>query len=302
MTGRGIDQILNLETSITASDDYWPGKGINYRMHPDNVGCVTAAGVHVCGLANNHVLDYGYAGLADTLDTLRRANLKSAGAGRNLAEAQAPAIVTVGDTSKLAVFAFGTESSGIPPEWAARNDRPGVVLLPDLSAKTAQHVIDRIRGICSPADRIVASVHWGGNWGYDVPQSHVEFAHRLIDGGVDVVHEHSSHHPRPIEVYRDRLILYGCGDFINEYEGIEDHESYRGDLVLMYFATLSLTTGHLTALEMTPMRIRRMRLNRASAADVQWLADTLGRVSAPFGTRVAMTRGAGLAPCRKDAR
>ena len=44
-------------------------------------------------------------------------------------------------------------------------------------------------------------------------------------GGIDVVHGHSSHHPRPIEVYQRRLILYGCGDFIDDYEGIEDTSS-----------------------------------------------------------------------------
>ena len=50
--------------------------------------------------------------------------------------------------------------------------------------------------------------------------SQIRFAHRLIDAGVDVVHGHSSHHPRPIEVYRGKLILYGCGDTIDDYEGI----------------------------------------------------------------------------------
>ena len=138
----------------------------------------------------------------------------------------------------------------------------------------------------SPRSLVVASIHWGTNWGYDVPRDHVRFAHRLVDGGVDIVHGHSSHHPRPIEVYRDRLILYGCGDFINDYEGIEGHEQYRDDLVLMYFATLSPATGELTALAMTPMEIRNVKLNKTSAADSQWLRETLQRVSAPYGTHV----------------
>ena len=135
-------------------------------------------------------------------------------------------------------------------------------------------------------DLVVASIHWGTNWGYDVPRDHVRFAHWLVDGGVDIVHGHSSHHPRPIEVYRNRLILYGCGDFINDYEGIEGHEQYRDDLVLMYFATLSPATDELTALHMTPMQIRNVRLNRTSQADSQWLRDTLERVSAPYGSAV----------------
>ena len=58
-------RIINLETSVTRSEQAWP-KGINYRMHPDNIGCLTVAGIDVCVLANNHVLDYGYSGLIET--------------------------------------------------------------------------------------------------------------------------------------------------------------------------------------------------------------------------------------------
>jgi poly-gamma-glutamate synthesis protein (capsule biosynthesis protein) len=279
-------RLINLETSITASDDHWPEKGINYRMHPENVACLTAARVDVCGLANNHVLDYGYRGLADTLDTLARVGLKAAGAGRNLAEAETPALVILPGGASVAVFAFGTQSSGVPAEWAAREHTPGIDLLKDLSEATAGEVGRRVARVKAPRRLVVASIHWGANWGYDVPRDHVRFAHWLIDRGVDVVHGHSSHHPRPIEVYHNRLILYGCGDFIDDYEGIAGHEQYRDDLVLMYFATLADDTGGLIGLQLSPMRIRNMRLNRPADAEVEWLRNTLDRVSAPYGARV----------------
>ena len=89
-------RIINLETSITKSNDYWKGKGINYRMHPENIPSLTAARIDVCSLANNHVLDWGYPGLVETLESLKKANLKTAGAGRNLREAEAAAIVNTG--------------------------------------------------------------------------------------------------------------------------------------------------------------------------------------------------------------
>ena len=100
------------------------------------------------------------------------------------------------------------------------------------------------------------------------------------------MHGHSSHHPRAIEVYRDRLILYGCGDFLNDYEGIHGYEEFRGDLALMYFAKLDLASGELIELRMTPMQIRKMRLNDAAADDAQWLEFILSRISANFGTGV----------------
>ena len=279
-------RIVNLETSITTSDDYWRGKGINYRMHPENRDCLTAARIDVCALANNHVLDYGYAGLAETLDTLTRAGLKTAGAGRSLAEAQAPAIVPLANGTRVIVFACGAETSGIPPDWGAREQMPGVDLLPDLSEATAAGIVERVRQVKAQRDLVVTSIHWGGNWGCDVPHGHVRFARWLVDGGVNIVHGHSSHHPRPIEVYRKRLIVYGCGDFINDYEGIEGYERYRDDLVLMFFATLSPATGDLIALHMTPMQIRKLKLNTTSGPDSHWLRDALDRASAPFGSRL----------------
>jgi poly-gamma-glutamate synthesis protein (capsule biosynthesis protein) len=281
-------RIVNLETSVTASDDYWRGKGINYRMHPGNIDCLTAAGVHVCVLANNHVLDYGYPGLLETLDVLTRAGFQSAGAGRDLAQARAPAVVPLARGGRVTVFAFGAESSGIPRPWAASRDKPGVDLLDDLSEATAAAILDRIRRVRQPRDIVVASIHWGGNWGYDVSGDQVRFAHSLIDGGVDVVHGHSSHHPRPIEVYRNRVVFYGCGDFINDYEGISGAEQYRGDLVLMYVVTLS-AAGELTALTMTPMQIRKMQLRRTGPADTRWVRDTLDRIGEAFGSHVALS-------------
>src|SRR5262249_31369180 len=75
-------RIINLESSITSSNDYWRDKRIHYRMHPRNVDCITAAHIDCCCLANNHILDWGYAGLAETLRTLDAAGIAHTGAGR----------------------------------------------------------------------------------------------------------------------------------------------------------------------------------------------------------------------------
>jgi poly-gamma-glutamate synthesis protein (capsule biosynthesis protein) len=118
-----------------------------------------------------------------------------------------------------------------------------------------------------------------------VSPRHIEFAHRLVDGGVDIVHGHSSHHVRPIEIYRDKLILYGCGDFVDDYEGISGYEQYRDDLALMFFPSVDRATGHLATLRITPLQIRHLRLNRVSAEDARWLCDTLNHINGPFGVR-----------------
>jgi poly-gamma-glutamate capsule biosynthesis protein CapA/YwtB (metallophosphatase superfamily) len=279
-------RIVNLETSITHSGDYLP-KGINYRMSPENAGCLVVAGIDCCVLANNHVLDWGHAGLLDTLETLKRLRMKHAGAGHDDAEASAPAIFEIDGKGRVVVFAFASTTSGVPRRWAARPRRAGVNLLPDLSESTVARVVDQMGKVHRPGDVTIASIHWGSNWGYDVPKDQARFARALIDGaGVSIVHGHSSHHAKAIEVHRDRLILYGCGDFLNDYEGIRGYEAFRDDLPLMYFADVNAANGELVALEMVVLQIRRFQLVHASDADADWLLRQLNEASRAFGSRM----------------
>ncbi len=292
---REVDaRIVNLETAVTSCKAY-EAKGINYKMNPANIGAITVAGISCCVLANNHVLDWGRSGLEETLSTLGQAGIASAGAGRSLAAAAAPAILRIGERARVLVFALASPCSGVPGHWAAAVSRPGVHLLSDLSARHAKRMADSILAVRMPRDVVVASIHWGGNWGHEVPDAQIAFAHHLIDSGAaDVVHGHSSHHAKAIEVYRNKLILYGCGDCINDYEGIGGYEVFRGDLVLMYFPAVSAIDGTLSALEMVPMQIRNMRLNRVSAGDRAWLADTLNRACAAFGTQIVIAQDGAL--------
>jgi poly-gamma-glutamate synthesis protein (capsule biosynthesis protein) len=176
----------------------------------------------------------------------------------------------------------------VPAAWAAQDERGGVGLLPALSPATADAIGAQVAAHRCDGDIVVVSIHWGGNWGYRISAKQRAFAQRLIDRAqVDIVHGHSSHHVKGIERYRDKLILYGCGDFINDYEGIAGYEQYRDDLVVMYFATFAPASGGLSALHMSPMQIKRFRLTRVSGEDAQWLRDTLDHACQPFATRIA---------------
>ena len=287
-------RIINLETSVTTSDDAAP-KGINYRMHPGNVPCLIAAGIDCCVLANNHVLDWGVPGLVETLETLREAGIETVGAGANVTEAGQANTLDLPGKCRVAVHALGSRTSGIPHAWAASETRPGVNLLPDFSRRTANRIVQEIGNSRRPGDLVLLSIHWGGNWGYAIPAEQREFAHALVDEGVvDVIHGHSSHHCKGIEVRNGRLILYGCGDFINDYEGITGHEQYRGDLVLAYFVTFDRASGKLLSVEMVPFRSRRFRLEPAERDDVRWLQEALDREGRALGTRVELTKDGAL--------
>ncbi len=281
-------RIVNLETAITTREDHVP-KGINYRMHPANVSVLTTARIDCCVLANNHVLDWGVAGLLETLETLERASIAMAGAGHDLDAARAPAILPLLDGRRVLVFGLGVVDSGIPDSWAAGPSRPGVHLAPDLSTGTADELGRIVRATKRPGDVAIASVHWGANWGYDISENHRRFARALIDrAAIDIVHGHSSHHPKAIEVHRGHLILYGCGDFLDDYEGISGFDEFRDDLVLMYLPTVDAGSGELIELEMKPWQIRNFRLNRTSAEDRTWLKRTLDRECRRFGQRIRL--------------
>jgi poly-gamma-glutamate capsule biosynthesis protein CapA/YwtB (metallophosphatase superfamily) len=293
-------RIINLETAVTRSKDR-ARKGINYRMSPENADCLSAAKIDCCVLANNHVLDWGRTGLEETLATLQKLNIKVAGAGRNDREASAAAMLNLGD-ARLLIFSFGSTSSGVPLEGAATEVAPGVSLLPDLSEASALKVADRITALRRPDDLIVVSIHWGSNWGYHIPDEQMVFARTLIDqANVSIIHGHSSHHPRAIEIYRNRLILYGCGDFLNDYEGIRGYERYRDDLVLMYFADLDATGGCLQALELIPLQIRNFRLSAPERRDIEWIQQTLDRECQSFGTRLILGSEGQLVVAGRDA-
>ncbi len=288
-------RMVNLETSITRSDDYWKGKGVNYRMSPENIQVITAARIDYCSLANNHVLDWGYRGLEETLSVLDQAQVKHAGAGRNLEQAQSPAVFDIKGKGRVLVFSCGTGSSGIPANWSAATNRAGVYFLADLSGKTASQLGDAVRRVKRPGDLVLVSIHWGGNWGYSIAQDERMFAHRLMDeAGVDAIHGHSSHHVKGMEVYRDKPIIYGCGDFINDYEGIHGEERFRGDLALMYFMHMDPLTGRLAGVKMRALQMNLFRLNRASRKDTLWLRDLLNREGQKLNTSVKMEEDGSL--------
>ena len=277
-------RVINLETSITRSEAY-AYKGINYRMSPENAACLVAGGIDCCVLANNHVLDWGHEGLRETLSVLRQANIKAVGAGENLAQARAPAILEIPHKGRLIIFSFACVTSGTPRNWAATPSAAGVNLLPSLCEQAVTEFAQQVSQKRQRGDVVVVSIHWGPNWGYIVTESERWFAHELIErAGVSIVYGHSSHHPKAIEFYHKRLILYGCGDFLNDYEGICGYEEFRGDLAVMYLADVDPTSGEVRALDLAPFQMRRFRLVHALRDDVNWLRHTLDLESRKLGT------------------
>jgi poly-gamma-glutamate synthesis protein (capsule biosynthesis protein) len=284
--------LINLETSLTSNGTPCINKGIQYRMHPKNIDALTAAKIKVCSLANNHILDWGVRGLCETLETLNKEKIYHAGAGQTIQQAQLPALLSIPKTAgKILIFSMGIGSSGIPTDWGATATHAGVWLLDDLSTETVEQIKKTIEFYKQPGDFCIISIHWGGNWVDQIPLKHQVFAHELIDTiDINLIHGHSSHHPIGIELYKNIPIFYGCGDLINDYEGITNHKGFNSNLALMYFLEFDSQDLLFKQLELVAFERKKFKLNYANAEDCQWLLETLQKQSRPFNTNFKLEK------------
>ena len=234
-------KLANLESALTVSNAFWPHKAVCYRASPRNgIGLLRFLGIDIVTLANNHAMDFGVPGLLDSLDALDASRIEHVGAGRNAREAfQGKLLPSREDT---VVFGYCLENSGAPPSWRAGESRPGVALLfsDDDVRRAAADIMSSSRSRLSTRPMTIVSLHCGSNWGYEIDPLIERVARTFIEAGADIVHGHSSHHAREAEVYRKKLILYGCGEVLNDYEGITDHPAFpasefRGNLRYAYF-------------------------------------------------------------------
>ena len=277
--------IINLETALTQSENWAMDKGINYRSHPRNVESLTAIGVKVATLANNHVLDWGEDGLKETIKTLDNAGIYSVGAGVTQEEAAKPIFFDIDKENgsiTVAVLAIGFPSAGVPLDWKADDVKCGVNVEEEADEGVAQRTIDSVKNharkvLGRDPDVIIVSLHWGANWAWGIPSNWRKFSHKLVDLGADVVIGHSSHHVKGIEVYKNKFIAYGLGDFLNDYEGIvgQGYEDYRHDLAAFYTLSIELNQGGPTTLvnvDIIPCKIQHLKVQRATdSSDIAWL-------------------------------
>lgn len=264
--------MVNLETAITTSGE-WEAKGFNYRMHPDNTACLAAAGIDCVTLANNHVLDFGTQGLLDTLGALATAGIGTCGAGEDHAQAMRPHIHQLADGHCILVFAWALQDSAEPmSHWAATSGAPGINYLERITPSAARAMKRAIDNWRQPGDLVIVSLHWGANWVREIPQAHRWLARYLIESaGVDLIHGHSAHHVLPVEIHRGKLVLYGCGDLINDMEARPDFRARRGHLGALYLVDFDMRDRRLAALHVQPVERRRFRLEPASAQDAAWV-------------------------------
>jgi poly-gamma-glutamate synthesis protein (capsule biosynthesis protein) len=270
-------RFCNLECVIADGGAPWSAypKAFHFRSAAKNVAVLGAARIDAVSLANNHVLDYGYDALVEMLEILDGAEILHAGAGRNFEEASRMATAEVRGR-KLGLLAF-TDNE---PEWEASADRPGIFYVPvEPEDPRAAQLLESVRSDAAAVDLLIVSAHWGPNWGYAPPEEHVRFAHALVEAGAGVVFGHSSHVFRGVEFYRDRPIIYGAGDFIDDY-AVDEVE--RNDESFIF--VLETEDGTPRGLRLHPTVIRNFQARQASRTEGKRIAGKMRQLCRAFHT------------------
>ena len=276
---RQADAVLgNLECAITDRKRVWSAspKAFHFRAGPHAVKLLTAGNVRYVSLANNHILDCEVEGLRDTLRHLDRAGIVHAGAGMSAAEATAPSIVQTGDLRIGILSATDNE-----PPFAAVDGNAGTNFFPrDDPSSILQWVesqVPRLRN--EGVDVVVFSVHWGPNL-LEVPPPPIQrLAHALIDLGVDIVHGHSAHVFQGVERHGRGLILYDCGEFIDDYE---TDPVLHSDWAFLFL--VDVDEEGVGDLHMVPFDIRAGRLRLTDGPLFDSICQCMRRRSAMIGT------------------
>ncbi|RKD95905.1 CapA family protein [Halopiger aswanensis] len=277
--------VINLECVLSTRGRKWSRtrRPFHFRADPNwAVPALEAAGVDICALANNHVLDYEDVALRDTLERLDEAGIDHAGAGDTIDDALEPAVRRVGGEEEALDVAVVSLTDNTP-EYAADETSPGTARIEidvddAATVERTREALERARA--TDPDLLVASLHWGPNMVAEPPPAFREFGRWLVDQGVDVVHGHSAHVFQGIEVHDGCPILYDTGDFVDDY-AVDDE--LRNDRSFLF--VLSVTPdGDPTELRLYPTEIDNCAVHEATADAASWSRERMRELSEPFGS------------------
>jgi poly-gamma-glutamate capsule biosynthesis protein CapA/YwtB (metallophosphatase superfamily) len=272
-------RMINLECALTSHTAEWHNghkKVFYFRADPERgAATLEVAGVDFAALANNHIGDFGNAGLLETIGVLDRHHIAHAGAGANLAAARMPAVLNAGGL-QIAVVAFADH----PPEWAATPASPGINYVPiAMTPSTLSTVDEVIASTRAVASLVIATFHWGPNMRERPSPSFRAFAHHVIEAGADVFWGHSAHVVQGIEIWQGKPILYDTGDFLDDYA--VDPE-LRNDLSALFL--LRVSSAGIEGLDLIPVVIADCQVNRAHGEERRWFQHRIKRLCDEFGT------------------
>lgn len=269
--------LINLEAALTTSQEAVP-KVFNFKADPKKARCLAEGSAHVVNIANNHILDYSESGLLETLETLDNAHIQHVGAGKNIEEASKPVIRVVKGV-KIGILGCTDNES----DWIATDSHPGTRYLTVGNLKALSKDIEDLR---SQVDILILSIHWGPNMKERPSRGFIQFAHHLIDIGVDIIHGHSAHIFQGVELYKSKLILYDTGDFVDDYYV---DPVLRNDLSFFFIAEVN--KQGILGLRLIPVKISNCQVNVLREKDAAPTLIHMQGLSSEFGTALEIVDG-----------
>jgi poly-gamma-glutamate capsule biosynthesis protein CapA/YwtB (metallophosphatase superfamily) len=262
-----------------------PHKTFHFRSDRRNAAVLKAAGIDAVSIANNHSLDFGEEALMDMLASLEAEGIGHAGAGANLEQAMRPALSITRTGITIGVLACTDNEPG----WAASEAKPGVWFVPpDPGDERAQQLLHQVRRLHGLSHLGIVSLHWGSNWGTDPEPGHRELAQALVRAGADLVFGHSCHVLRGVEIHEDALVVYGAGDFIDDY-AVDEVE--RNDRSLLFI--VDVERGRPARLKLQPTVICKLQARLADGREAGEILEKVRRICGRLGTRVVIAGGQG---------
>ncbi len=265
--------IINLETTLTVSKKKIP-KVFNFKADPDKVQTLQKARIDVVNLANNHILDFAEQGLRETIETVDKAGIKHIGAGTTIAQARKPIIINKNNIS-IGIIGY-TDNE---PSWKATEYKAGTNFI---HVGDIEQVKQDIQNVRNRVDILIATIHWGPNMQERPSNEFINFAHQMIDSGIDIIHGHSAHIFQPIEIYNGKLIMYDTGDFVNDY--MVD-PLLRNNRSFLYLVTID--KQGVKKIQLVPVLIAHMQVNRAQGKDYEESIARIKQLSAEFNTKIS---------------
>lgn len=268
-------RIINLENTLTTYHEKNP-KVFNFKALPDRIETLKTAHIDIVNLANNHSLDFKQEGLNETIAILDKAGIQHVGAGTNDQEASAPAIV-VKNNIKIGIIGY-TDNE---PTWKAAENQPGINYIEIGNTTDLEKIKKQVVVLRNLVDIIIVSLHWGPNMQQRPSQKFVQFAHHLVDSGVDIIHGHSSHIFQGIEIYKNKVIMYDTGDFIDDY-AIDP--LLRNDQ--SFFFAINVSKNGPQSVTITPVIINNMHVNIAEEKEKEEIMHRMQLLSQEFNTTI----------------
>jgi len=198
--------VLNLETAVTSRGVPQP-KYYHFRATPAAFTALRDAGVDVANMANNHVLDYGRVGLADTLAAARRARFPVLGIGNDAAAAWRPYLVTVRGV-RIALLGV-SQVAELAPSWVATATRSG-----EANAISLRRTLAAVRAAHRIAQVVIVFMHWGTE-GQACPDANQLFlAPRLARAGASIIIGSHAHILQGSGWLGHTFVAYGMANFL----------------------------------------------------------------------------------------